>query len=212
MKKLLNIFTVILLTILILAIPANAMITIQYTPLDVPNIDSSFKTYMDYHSITNRSSAQYKLISEWGWCDNQGFMRVNGEIDLGITDHYYMIALGSFYGTTMGTKYRITTDTGNVFYGILSDAKDNKHTNWTNQYSYNKDIVEFLVYTPSLNKSVKKMGSANVYMPLNGVIAKIERIDFIEIPEDQTVENVETIVEEKIETDIMEENLYYENN
>ena len=49
----------------------------------------------------------------------------------------------------------------------------------THKVGKNKDVVEFLVDTRRLNKGVKFHGSANVYIPLNGSIAKIERIDFI---------------------------------
>lgn len=149
-----------------------------YTSLNVPSINSSFKTYMDYRTITDKTSPQYNFIQTWGWCDENGFMRATGERDLGITDDYYMIALGSYYGTEIGTKYKITTDMGNVFYGVLCDQKDNVHTNSTHQYSYNNDVVEVIVDTRYLRSDVKRMGSANVYMPLNGSIAKIERIDF----------------------------------
>lgn len=152
---------------------------VKYTSMAVPNIDSAFKTYMDYRAVTNKASAQYRLLREWAWSDGAGFMRINGERDSGITDDYYCIALGSYYGTTMGTKYRITTDTGNVFYGILSDGKADCDTNSTHQYAvYNRDIIEYLVYTPKLISDVKIFGSANVYSPLNGRITKIERIDF----------------------------------
>lgn len=162
------------------ATSASAL-TATYTNLGVPTgINTSFKTYMDYRCITNTYSPQYKYIHKWGWSDYQGFMRANGERDLGITDDYYMIALGSYYGTTIGTKYRITTDTGRIFYGVLADCKANIHTNYTNQYSFHNDIVEFIVDTNRLNGNVMRMGSANVYMPLNGNIAKIERIDFVE--------------------------------
>lgn len=154
-------------------------LTAVYTSLGVPNINSSFKTWMDYRTVTNTQSAQYSFIHKWGWCDGEGFMRANGERDLGITDDYYMIALGSYYGTTVGTKYRITTDMGNVFYGVLCDLKDDRHTNQTCQYAGNYDVVEFLVDARCLNRNVMYTGSANVYMPLNGSISKIERIDFI---------------------------------
>ena len=150
-----------------------------FTDLGVPtNVDTSFKTYMDWRTVTDETSNQYKLINTYGWHDEQGFMRVLGERDLGITDDYYMIALGSYYGTKIGTKYRITTTEGNVFYGILSDCKDDRHTNSTHQYAQNKDVVEFLVDTRYLNSAVMRMGSANIYSPLRGAIAKIERIDF----------------------------------
>ena len=153
---------------------------ITYTPLGVPNINSSFKTWMSYKAVTNKNSPQYKFINTWGWVDSEGFMRCSGERDLGINQDYYLIALGSYYGTTIGTKYRITLDTGRVFYGALSDCKNNKHTNSSNQYVVsNGNVVEFLVDTSKLNKNVKVSGNANTYMPLNGKVAKIEKMDFV---------------------------------
>lgn len=155
-------------------------ITITYKSFNVPRIDSSFKTYMDYRTITDVSSPQYNFIKKHGWCDNNGFMRTNGEQDLGVDDDYYMIALGSHYGKEIGTKYRITTDAGNVFYGVLCDQKQDAHTNNTQQYSYNNDVVEFIVDVGKLNPTVKKMGSANVHEPLNGNIIAVEQMLFIE--------------------------------
>jgi hypothetical protein len=176
MKKLL---TLVLTSILCFSLNTNAFaLNVTYEEMNVPSINSSFKTWMDYRMCAY-GSVQRNFSEKWGWVDNQGFMRCNGERDLGITDDYYLIALGSYYGTTIGTKYRITTNTGKVFYGILGDCKDDRHTNSTHQYCPgNKDIVEFLIYTPCLNSNVKCHGSANVYMPLNGSIAKIEKIHF----------------------------------
>lgn len=162
------------------AMVSKPKLTVKYISLEVPNINSSFKTYMDYRAITNINSPQYKFLQQWAWADYEGFMRCNGEKDLGVEDNYYLIALGSYYGATIGTKYRITTNTGRVFYGVLADCKADIHTNSTNQYGRNNDIVEFLVDTRSLNKSVRYHGTANVYVPLNGSVAKIERIDFIQ--------------------------------
>lgn len=173
-KIIMLVFVLVLLT----SSTVNA-ITVSYTPMGVPNINSSWKTWMPYTAVTDKRSPQYKLREEWGWTDEQGFRRVNGEKDLGITDDYYMIALGNYYGTTMGTKYRFTTDMGNVFYGILSDAKGYPEVNSTKQYGLaNKDIVEFLVDDEILNPLVEYYGTCNVHMPLNGSITKIERIDF----------------------------------
>ena len=159
---------------------ARPKLVCRYTPIDVPDVDSSFKTWMSYKAVTDKKSPQYNLINTYGWSDSQGFMRCSGERDLGIDQDYYLIALGSYYGTEIGTKYKITLDTGRVFYGALADCKDNRHTNSTNQYvSHNGNVVEFLVDSSKLNKEVKRMGSANVYMPLNGSVVKIERIDFV---------------------------------
>lgn len=162
-----------------LALPVSAASPV-YTSLGVPTgINTSFKAWMPASAVTARTSPQYKLIhSQWTWHDGNGFLRCNAERDLGITGDYYYIALGSYYGTKIGTKYRITTDTGNVFYGILSDCKADRHTNSTHQYSRNNNVVEFVVNSPTLNSKVRQAGSANVLPQLNGNIAKIERIDF----------------------------------
>ena len=155
-------------------------LTVKYTSLGVPNVNSSFKTWMNYKAVTDKKSHQYKFIHTWGWVDSEGFMRCSGDKGYGIDQDYYLIALGSYYGTTIGTKYKITLDTGKVFYGALADCKADRHTNSTNQYiPKNGNVVEFLVDASKLNKDVKRMGSANVYKPLNGKVAKIERMDFI---------------------------------
>lgn len=155
-------------------------LTVKYTPMGVPKINSSFKTWMDYNRVSDKKSPQYKFIDAYGWSDAEGFMRASGEPDLGVKQDYYMIALGSYYGTTIGTKYRITLDTGRVFYGVLSECKADVHTNSTNQYiTHNNNIVEFVVDETKLNGLVKQRGSANVYMPLNGSVVKIEKMDFV---------------------------------
>ena len=131
MKKLSLLTSIILAIMLATTVPASASdLTATYTNLGVPtNVDTSFKTYMDWRAVTNKTSRQYKYINKNGWCDEQGFMRANGDSDLGISEAYYLIALGSYYGTKIGTNYRITTATGNVFYGVLADLKDDRHTN-----------------------------------------------------------------------------------
>ncbi len=150
---------------------------IKYVSLDVPNINNSFKTWMSYKAVTNSKSPQYKFIRAYGWADEEGFMRCYAEKELGIEQDYYMIALGSYYGTEIGTKYRITLDTGRVFYGVLADCKADRHTNSTNQYiPHNGNVVEFLVEKTKLNKSVRKTGDASAHDPLKGNIVKIEKI------------------------------------
>lgn len=190
MKKLISI---ILTCIICLGASISAFaIEPHYTSLGVPNINSSWKTWMDYGTITSKGSPQWSYLRNWCWVDWQGFVRCDAERDLGITDDYYAVAMGSYYGSTIGTKYRVTLDTGRVIYCVLCDQKANIHTNGTNQYAGHNDILEFLVNTYEkdnykrpisgnehlLNWQVKRDGNANVYMPLNGSISKIERIDF----------------------------------
>ena len=178
MKKILTGIAAIIATFS-LTIPTLAL-TATYESMNVPSINSSFKTWMDYRLIAD-NTPQSNWINRWGWMDYEGFMRCDGERDLGIDQDYYLIALGSYYSTSIGDKFRFTTDTGNVFYGAMVEFKDDNDTNSTHQYCPgNQDIVEFMIHTPSLNSNVKIMGSANVYMPLNGSITKIEKINFID--------------------------------
>ena len=152
--------------------------SVTYEAMGVPNINSSFKTWMDY-KLCAKGSAQRNFSDTWGWMDSEGFMRCSGEKELGINDDYYLVALGSYYGRTIGTKYKITTDTGNIFYVVLAEYKDNSETNSTNQYATaNNNIIEFLIHPTYLNYQVKFIGSANVLAPLNGSIIKIEKMHF----------------------------------
>lgn len=192
MKRIITILLSIMTLMCGFTVNANAM-SAHYTELGVPNINSSYKTWMDYGTITAKGSPQYKYIGDWCWVDWEGFVRCNGERDLGIEDDYYAVALGSYYGSTIGTKYRVTLNSGNVIYCVLCDQKANCDTNSTNQYAYHNDILEFVVNTTSrknkkqwipgcgdhyLNRKVMQMGDANYYTPLNGTVTKIERIDF----------------------------------
>ena len=144
------ILSIILTCIICLGASVSAFaIEPHYTSLGVPNINSSWKTWMDYGAITSRGSAQWNYLRNW-------------------------------------------LDTCKVIYCVLCDQKANIHTNGTSQYGSHNDILEFLVNTYEkdsykrpipgnehlLNWQVKRDGTANVYMPLNGSISKIERIDF----------------------------------
>lgn len=177
-KKIISLLTVGILGLMSSSV--NAM-EVTYTDYDVPTyLNTSFKSYEPVNMIAS-SSTQGRFISTWSWVDDNGFVRCGGERDLGITDDYYLVAMGSYYGTEIGSKYKVTTDTGNVFYVALGDQKDNRDTNSTNQYGNNcNDIIEFIVNTSYLNPNVRQMGSANVLMHLNGNISRIEKINFVE--------------------------------
>ena len=61
-------------------------------------------------------------------------------------DGYYCVALGSFYGRQIGTKYYIELSNGRTLRCILGDQKQDRHTDKKNQYAVkNGDIVEFIV-------------------------------------------------------------------
>lgn len=131
-------------------IPANGNGTIQDTynltqtqVFNVPYISKSIFTYMPIQAITSKTSAQYKF-KQYQWADDRGYMRYSDA---------YGIALGAYYGTTIGTIYDIEFADGSIMKGVLMDCKANKDTDSTNQYSdsyYRFDgsvgnIVEFVM-------------------------------------------------------------------
>ena len=133
----------------------------------VPKEASSFKTYMDYTCITVKSSPQYKL-------QKKAYTSKNGLRKVG---KYYCIALGSYYGSKIGTKYKITLSTGKSFWGILADQKSDSHTDSKHQYTvFNKDIIEFVVQTSKLPNKVKISGDISSINRFKGKITKIEKV------------------------------------
>lgn len=147
--------------------------------MSVPNCDTSFKTYMDYRTITDITSAQYMLQME-AYTDDMGLRKYE--------DHY-IVAMGTYYSDNVGDTFKITLDNDTSFNVIIGDIKADCHTDSKNMYSpvYDEDgnfvsanVIEFIVDTKKLDRSVKKLGTIEVYDDFKGNIVKIERTDVYE--------------------------------
>lgn len=136
----------------------------------VPSINTNFKSYT-YYALLNKSSIQWKL-QEIAYTDENGLRKIG---------NYYLAAMGSYYSTTIGDMFRLTTDTGAVFDIILCDAKDDRHTDARHMYTKsNNCMVEFYVDTTVLNRTVKTMGSISVLPQFSGSIVKVESLGHYE--------------------------------
>lgn len=134
----------------------------------VPDVDSDFKSYMDYRCITNTSSDQYKLQQKC-YTDDNG---------LRVYDRYYAVALGTYYSSTIGDKFHITLDTGEEFDVIVGDVKADCDTDKTNRYvPVNGNIIEFIVDTKKLPKDVRFMGTISALDDFEGSVTSIEKIE-----------------------------------
>lgn len=143
------------------------------TILDVPDTNSEFKTFMDYRCITSTGSEQYKLQHDGKATTNsEGFRMYNGE---------YMVAVGSYYSQKIGTRLRITLDTGKQFYAVVGDHKADIHTDALNQHR-NGNVVEFIVDQSAIPSICKKTGNmANApEAGLEGKVVAIEKLRGIE--------------------------------
>lgn len=127
---------------------------------------SSFKSYTFYTSLS-RSSKQWR-IQEIAYTDELGFRRVNDA---------YCVALGTYYGTELGTYYLITLDTGSKFFCILCDVKSDKHTDPTHRFTVsNGCAIEFYVDPSVFGGLAKRMGNISYVDGFEGEIISIEKV------------------------------------
>lgn len=112
---------------------------------------SSFKSYMDYRTITNKGSYAYQLQQQ-AITDENGLRKING---------YYCVAMGTRYGKVGDTLY-IETDEGAHWNVILADIKSDKHTDSTHSYTLsNGCMIEFIVDTEKMPIHIKRSGTVN---------------------------------------------------
>lgn len=147
--------------------------TVEATTLKgfgLPEITGSTKTYAYYTAVTAKSTPQYRLL-------NSDDCYTDEETGIRMVDGFYCIALGSYYGSTIGTRYRITLKDGDEYKElncILCDQKADRHTDKNHQYAVqNKDIMEFYIEKSKRPKGIG--GDFGHLEQFRGDIVKIEQ-------------------------------------
>lgn len=139
----------------------------EMVKMELPNVNGSFKAYMDYRCISDTCSKQYKLQQK-AYTDKNGLRKVGND---------YCVALGTGFSSKIGTRFEITLSSGNTFTVILADVKSNRHTDDSNKYCLtNNSIVEFVVDTYSLNSNIKLRGSVGALSSFEGSVKAIKKI------------------------------------
>lgn len=135
--------------------------------MEVPSVDTSFKSFMDYRTITNILSVQYKMQQE-AITDEYGFRLLDGK---------YMVAVGTYYAKECGVELHITLESGVTIECIVADIKQDAHTNETNQYvPINGNLVEFIVDVQQMESTIFKTGSvSDVKDELSGSVVAVEK-------------------------------------
>lgn len=135
----------------------------------VPGGNTSMKSYMGYKAITSTKSPQYKLQHGGQvYTDSNGYRRVGDS---------FVVAVGTYYADSIGTKLRVTLDSGSQFTAIVGDFKANRHTDGSNmQHAKDGSVIEFIVDTNSLESTARKMGDCSYSQSNNfkGNVSKIE--------------------------------------
>ena len=123
----------------------------QWVEMDVPS-NNSFKSYMGAHKITDTSSAQYQLKSEY----------LDSACGIKLVDDRYVIAIGTYYTETVGTRVDLVMDSGEVVPCIVGDVKADEDTDATNrQHNVDNSVVEFIVNSDTLNSEAKSHGDCS---------------------------------------------------
>lgn len=139
----------------------------QAVSMDIPDVDTSVKTFMSYKAITDRSSVQWKLQQK-AVTNEYGFREIDG---------MYLVALGTYYSDHAGAMFRITLENGTVFDAIMGDVKADKDTDRKNQHRYG-NVVEFIVDTPKLAEDARLMGDVS-YTPGAGLMGPVQSIKYL---------------------------------
>lgn len=165
MKKLMSIFCMAALLSSAAYVNAGAE-----DSLPLPDVNTEFKTYMDYRKITDTASVQYDLQQK-AYTDSLGIRRIGKDV---------CVALGTAYAAAPGERFQITLETGNTFTAVAGDIKADIHTDESNSYvelwnGYG-DIIEFIVDTDKLDSGVKRMGSIGEYEKYSGNVTSIKKL------------------------------------
>ncbi len=139
--------------------------------LPVPDVNTDFKTYMDYRTIKDKDSIQYDLQQQ-AYTDSQGIRRIDDDV---------CVALGTAYAKNCGERFEITLESGNTFTAVVGDIKADCHTDPTNSYvelqNGGGDMVEFIVDTGELDDYIRIMGSIGEYDDYSGSVVSIVRLE-----------------------------------
>lgn len=115
-----------------------------------------FKSYMDYRTITDETSLQYKLQNEYAYTDKESGIRMVGD--------RYCIALGSYFTTDIGQYVDLILGNGTIIPCILADQKDDAHTDDMNAVTVDSGCVsEFVVDSNVLPDMVRLYGDVSRY-------------------------------------------------
>jgi hypothetical protein len=139
----------------------------------VKNVPSGhgFKSYTNYKLL--RADSQQGRLQKLAYSDENGLRKV-GE--------YYCVALGTYYGTTIGDCYIVTLSSGSKFKMTLCDVKADVHTDRNNQYTVvNGCMTEFYVDYSNFNSRAKRAGTISVIAGFEGDVVSIEKLEGINV-------------------------------
>lgn len=138
----------------------------------LPTLPTNIKSCTDYRCYGLWYTPHYRL-QQASRTDENGLRRFNDD---------YIVAMGAFYTTSIGDRFKVTLDSGNVFTVILGDGKAPIDCDKTNMYApcFNYEgelcanVLEFIIDSDVMPKSVYSYGSIDCLDKFKGNIIKME--------------------------------------
>ena len=112
--------------------------------------NSGWKSWMPYTTITATGSKQYYLQYNYAYTGNYGIRQVNGR---------YCVALGSYFGVSIGQYFDLILENGTIIPCIMADAKADRDTDYLNATSRNGCMSEFIIDRWALDSRARSAGT-----------------------------------------------------
>lgn len=137
----------------------------------LPLISTHVKYFTDYRCYNLWYTPHYRL-QQAAYTDEQGFRRFNED---------YIVALGSFYSTNIGDRFKVTLDNGRKFTVILGDGKWDADCDSSCMYTPCIDytgknaanLLEFIVDEEVIDPNVYQYGSVEKISGFEGDIVEM---------------------------------------
>ena len=115
------------------------------------------KSFLDYKSITMKTSKQYKIQKRYAETDPETGIRK--------VDNKYCIALGSYFSHNVGQYVDLVLENGETIPCVIGDAKSNLDTNENNSIGKDGSVSEFITDKEYIDHSVKRSGDISDVNP-----------------------------------------------
>ena len=145
--------------------------TANWVERELPNLTSAqmaSKTYERYQMVKNTESANYKLLNSSEASTNEHGFRI-------YKDKYYMIALGTYYGSA-GTWVKLQFGDGTVIHAVMGDEKSDAHTDSKHMYHVQNGInfLEIIVDADKITSQSQFLEKCdNTGIPSKSPVVKI---------------------------------------
>ena len=126
------------------------------------------KSYMDYRTITCKSSPQYKIQKQYAYTNYDGIRMAEGR---------FLVAIGSYFNAEVGRCIDVELADGSIMPCIVGDAKRNEDTNASNMIGKDGSTVEFIVDQKALESHVKEHGDISAITDFSEKVVRIHIYD-----------------------------------